>query len=228
MSWSRQSKLIAGDGAAGDLFGNSVSVDGETVVVGARQDDTAAGTSAGSAYVFVRSGMSWSQQAQLTASDGAALGFFGRSVSVDGDTVVVGADMPGAGAAYVFALSGTSWVQQAKLTASDRQKVGGFGRSVSLDGDTVVVGAPGTDPAAATGAGAAYVFVRSGRTSWSQHVKLTAGDGAFNDGFGCSVSVDGDTVVVGAHQNDTVGNRAGAAYVFVRSEVLPIGFSRPN
>ena len=264
-------------------------MDGDTVVVGAPRDDTAAGEDAGSAYVFVRSGPFWSQQAKLTASDGAtkatfrsfgrcgrghgggrsAAGQYGRgedagsayvfvrrgptgwsqqakltsseaaasdkfgfSVSVDGDTVVVGsredntrAGGHNAGSAYVFVRSGTSWSQQAKLTASDGADNDAFGYSVSVDGDTVAVGAVTGHSTASVNAGAAYVFVRSGRTSWTQQAKLDASDGADWDYFGCSVSVDGDTVVVGAPEDDTAaGINAGAAYVFVRSEPfgLPI------
>ncbi len=115
-------KLLAGDAAAGDLFGQSVSVDGDTAVMGAFRDDDG-GAESGSAYVFFRSGTTWSQQAKLTASDAAADEFFGLSVSVSGDTAVVGTHRheDATGSVYVFTRSGTTWTQQAKLIGPDAE-----------------------------------------------------------------------------------------------------------
>src|SRR6266498_4028747 len=212
---SQEAKLTAGDAASGDQFGAAVGISGEIAVVGAPVDDTAAGPNAGSAYVFVRSGTGWSQQAKLTASDAAAGDIFGFSVAVTGDTVVVGAsgDNMLAGSAYVFVRSGTGWSQQAKLTASDAASGDRFGDAVGISGNTVVVGASD----AASDAGSAYVFVRSG-TSWSQQAMLTASDAAVFDLFGRALAVSGDTAVVGAISDDTdAGPDAGSAYVFVRS-----------
>jgi hypothetical protein len=219
--WSQQQKLTASDATAEAYFGSSVSVSGNTAVVGAYGDD-APWLDSGSAYVFVRSGTAWTQQQKVTASDGMGEDFFGCSVSVSGDTAVIGAywaDKPplwDTGAAYVFVRSGTLWTQQQKLTASDAAESDRFGRVVSLSGNTVVAGADGADTAAGTNAGSAYVFVRSG-TAWSQQQKLTASDAAAGDAFGCSVSVSGDTAVVGAYGADTAFTDAGSAYVFVRS-----------
>ena len=145
-AWTQQAKLTASDAAADDRFGISVAVAGDTAVVGAFLDDTLAGTDAGSAYVFVRSGGAWTQQAKLTASDAAADDPFGDSVAVAGDTAVVGAlddTLAGtdAGSAYVFVRSGGAWTQQAKLTASDAAADDQFGYSVAVAGDTAVVGA---------------------------------------------------------------------------------------
>jgi FG-GAP repeat len=218
-SWSQQAKLTAGDAAAGDQFGFSVGISDETVVVGAVSDDTAAGTDAGSAYVFVRSGTSWSQQAKLTAGDAAAFDLFGFAVGINGETVGVGApgDNSAAGSTYVFVRSGTSWSQQAKLTASDAAAGDNFGRNaVRISGDTLVVGAPFDATGAGADAGSAYVFVRSG-TSWSQQAKLTASDAAAGDLFGLSVGISGDTVVAGARADDDGGTDSGSAYVFTRS-----------
>ena len=230
-SWSQQAKLAASDAAMWDHFGWSVSLsdDGNTALVGAGTDDTTAGMDAGSAYVFVRSGSSWSQQAKLTASDGAAGDNFGASVSLsgDGNTALVGANVDDttagvdAGSAYVFTRSGSSWSQQAKLTAADGAASDIFGTSVSLsgDGNTALVGALWDDTTMGSDAGSAYVFVRSG-SSWSQQAQLLAGDGAANDnlGFGVSLSADGNMALVGAYHDDTTaGADAGSAYVFVRS-----------
>jgi hypothetical protein len=217
-SWSQQAKLTAGDGAADDWFGYSVALSGDTALVGAYQDDIAAGTNAGSAYVFTRSGSSWSQQAKLTTSDGAAFDSLGYSVALSGDTALVGAYIDdSAGSAYVFTRSGSSWSQQAKLTAGDGAADDRFGYSVALSGDTALVGAWLDDTVAGSDAGSAYVFTRSG-TVWSQQAKLTAGDGAANDQFGYSVAVSGDTALVGALLDDIGANaNQGSAYVFTRS-----------
>ncbi|XYH97831.1 hypothetical protein ACMHYB_60445 [Sorangium sp. So ce1128] len=230
-TWTEQAKLTASDGAAEDLFGSSVAVsgDGSTAVVGARLDDVGGNENQGSAYVFVRSGTTWTEQAKLTASDGAAGDRLGVSVAVSGDgsTAVVGAFLddvggnPLQGSAYVFVRSGTTWTGQAKLTASDGAAFDQLGVSVAVSGDgsTAVVGAPGDDVAGNENQGSAYVFVRSG-TTWTEQAKLTASDGAAFDNSGRSVAVSGDgsTAVVGAPGDEVAGNpNQGSAYVFVRS-----------
>ncbi|MBN1206352.1 MAG: DUF11 domain-containing protein [Myxococcaceae bacterium] len=218
-TWSQQAKLTASDAAIEDIFGWVVALSGDTAVVSAPNDDTAAGPEAGSAYVFVRSGTTWSQQAKLTASDAAAGDYFGASVALSGDTAVVSApyDDTYTGSAYVFVRSGTAWSEQAQLTASDAAAEDNFGWSVALSGDTAVVGARHHDTAAGPEAGSAYVFVRSG-TTWSEQAQLTASDTAAGDLFGYSVALSGDTAVVGAPFHDTAaGPEAGSAYVFVRS-----------
>ena len=210
-------KLTASDGSQEDLFGCSVSVSGDTVLVGAFGDDS----TRGSAYVFVRPGGGWvnmTQTAKLTASDGAADNFFGISVSTSGDTVVIGA--VGAdgwlGSAYVFVEPGLGWsttsAYTAKLTPSDGAGGDFFSGSVSISGDTVVVGAAGDDDNG-SGSGSAYVFVKPGGgwVDMTQAAKLTASEGAEGDNFGKAVSVSGDTVVVGAYGDDT---SRGSAYVF--------------
>ena len=262
-TWSQQAYLKASQVSAGDYFGTSVAVSGDTVVVGAIEEDgSAAGVNgtanelasgAGAAYVFVRSGATWSQQAYLKASQVSANDYFGFSVAVAGDTVVVGAPFEDgsaagvngtanerattAGAAYVFVRNGTNWSQQAYLKASQVSAGDSFGGSVAVSENTVVVGANledgsatgvnGTVNEAAIEAGAAYVFVRNG-TNWSQQVYLKASQVSANDRFGSSVAVWGNTVVVGAIDEDgsatgvngTVNEArsdSGAAYVFVRS-----------
>ena len=214
-TWTEQEKLYAPDGAAGDWFGIAVSIAGDTLVVGANRDDVSGAHDAGSAYVFVRSGTTWIQQQKLVASGGSSSHEFGASVSISGDTVVVGANLDSS--AYVFVRSGTTWVQQQRLVPSGGSSSDWFGISVSVSGDTAVVGARQDDPPAGMNAGSAYVFVRSG-TTWTQQQKIVASDGAANDSFGCSVSISGDTVVVGAYGHDIGGSLfVGSAYVFVRS-----------
>jgi len=200
---------------AGDHFGSSVAISGDCVVVGAYADDDG-----GSAYVFARSGTTWVLQAKLTADDAAADDYFGDSVAISGDSIVVGAlrDDDGgenSGSAYLFIRSGTSWSQQAKLTADDAAANDLFGASVAISGDSVVVGAFQDDDGG-TDSGSAYVFVRSG-SSWSQQAKLTADDAVAFDYFGISVAILGDSVVVGAQQYSLFGGEPGSAYVFTRS-----------
>ena len=218
-TWSVQQKITASDGAAGDYFGQYVSVSGDTLVVGAYLEDDG-GSNAGAAYVFTRSGTTWTQQQKLVASDAAAGDMFGISVGMDGDNIIVGAvneDEEGsnAGAAYVYTRSGTTWSQQQKITASDGAAGDGFGNRVDIDVSvspaTLVVSAT---QEATTGNGMAYVFTRSG-TTWSQKAKLTASNAGAGDKFGSGIAIDDDTVVVGATGEDTTASGAGSAYTFI-------------
>ncbi len=220
-------KLLAADGAAGDQFGYSVALSGDTALIGARfDDDDVNGLESGSAYVFTRSGTIWSQQAKLTAADGAARDWFGVRVAISGDTAVVTADADDddvngveSGSVYVFTRSGTTWSLQAKLTAADGAPVDLFGYSVALSGDTAVFGAKfDDDDVNGVDSGSAYVFIRSG-TTWSQQSKLIAADGAPGDEFGYSVALSGDTAVITANadDDDINGVDSGSAYVFTRS-----------
>ncbi|MCA9932809.1 MAG: FG-GAP repeat protein [Ardenticatenaceae bacterium] len=232
-SWSQQAILRASDPQAEDYFGHSVALSGDTVVIGAYQEDGGAGdpvNNSGAAYVFIRSGGSWSQQTVLRASDAQASDWFGYSVATDGDTAVIGAisegggagnPVSGSGAAYVFVRSGGSWSEQAILRASDAQAWDFFGYSAALDGNTAVIGAYFEDGGAgdpASDSGAAYLFTRSGG-SWSEETILRASDGQENDWFGSVVAVHGDTVVIGTYQEDGGPGdplpNSGAAYIFV-------------
>ncbi len=221
-SWTQEAKLVAPDGAFTDFFGWSVAITGDTIVVGSRYDDDAGGNS-GSAYVFERSGTSWSYQAKLTAGDATDVDLFGESVAIDGDTIVVGAigdDDLGehSGSVYVFVGSGTSWSQQAKLVAVGGQAWDEFGFSVDIEGDTVVVGSIG-DNDNGSNSGSAYVYTRTG-TSWNAGVELHPDDGATSDNFGNCVALDGVTLVVGAPADDDMGSTSGSAYVFQGSGTL--------
>ena len=216
-TWTQQQKLTASDHpTSGNEFGTSVAISGDTVLVGASSGD-AAFPFAGSAYVFVRNGSTWSEQQKLIAADFAAYDSFGYSVAISGDTAVVGADQDDdnggdSGSAYVFVRSGSSWSQQQKLTASDGAQVDWFGGSVAISGDRIAVGSSRDDDRGAD-SGSVYIFVRSG-LAWTEDGKITASDGRTDDGFG-SVAVDGDIVVVGAAKDDRSGVNSGSAYVFM-------------
>ena len=263
---AQQAYLKASNTDPYDQFGYSVSVSGNTVVVGVpRESSNATGVNgdesdnsawrSGAVYVFVRNGASWSQQAYLKASNTDPQDFFGYAVSISGDTIVVGAygedsNATGvnggqlnnaayyAGAAYVFVRRGADWSQQAYLKASNTDSFDSFGTNVSVSGGTVVVGAGGESSSAtgvngdqndnsASNAGAAYVFVQNGST-WSQQAYLKASNTDPDDYFG-DVALSGDTLVISAggesssatgvngDQSDNSANDAGAAYVFVRN-----------
>ena len=212
---TQQAKIQSSDIQGDDRFGYSVGINGDTVIVGARLEDES-GTSAGAAYIFTRSGSTWTEQQKLTASDGAGTDNLGWSSAIDGDTAVTSArNAGGAGAAYVFTRSGSTWTEQQKLTASDPEVNDHFGQSVAISGDTVICSANDEDTGGGS-AGAAYIFTRSGST-WTQQAKIQAADAEEGDHFGWSVGIDGDTVVVSAYRESTGGSQTGAVYIFTRS-----------
>lgn len=160
----------------------------------------------------MRSGGVWTQQAQLVGSDGVQSGgyFGGGNVAISGDIAVVGAPFryDGSGAVYVFGRTGGVWSQTAELRAPRPTPFDGFGSALAMSGGTLVVGAWGT----ARESGAAYVF-RQEESSWVQEAKLTGPDEKSGDAFGGSVSISGDTVIVGAFYANSF---SGAAYIFSR------------
>jgi len=215
----QMAKLLAADGAEWDLFGISVAVDGDTAVIGAQRDDDH-GAESGSVYVFTRSDGVWTQGAKLLPSDGVEDSWFGHSVAVDGDILVIGSprnDAQGSnsGSAYVFTRSNGVWIEQAKLIPNDAFQGDIFGLSVAVDGDTAVIGAHSSGTPTLS-SGAAYVFTRSNGV-WTQEAKLIADDGDSGDYFGFDVDVYGDTALIGAVSDDDNGADSGSAYVFTRS-----------
>ena len=221
-NWVQEAKLTANDGAANDLFGVDVDIDGTTVVIGAVGEDPNTIDNAGAVYVFNRLGGIWYQQAKLVASDFAEEDSFGTSVAIDNFTIIAGA--PGhddgiftdMGAAYLFKQNGSQWDQHVKLTAPIPGFSDLFGSSVAIDSKRVVVGAPMVNPLG-SGTGAAYVF--DGSKNWKFETQLLAEDGRSGDNFGNEVAISRDTVLVGARFADPEINKnrvtnAGAAYVF--------------
>jgi hypothetical protein len=219
-TWMQQGpKLFPPNAVSNGEFGSSValSADGNTTVIGAPLDS---GT--GAAYVFVRSGGVWTQQARVLPTGGSGAGAFGASAALNANasTAIIGAnaDNGAIGAAYIFVRSGTAWAQQGpKLTPTGGVGAGQFGGSCSLgsDGNTAMVGALRDN----SGVGAAYVFVRSGITWSQQGAKLTPTGGVGMGQFGISLSLsgDGNTAVIGANFD---ASGIGAAYLFARSGVV--------
>ncbi|HED54801.1 MAG TPA: hypothetical protein ENJ00_11460, partial [Phycisphaerales bacterium] len=215
--WVQEAKLLPDDGALGDVFGSSVSISGDHALVGAYQDDDN-GLASGSVYAFRYTGTDWVQEAKLVPNDGQADAQFGYSVSLFGGTALIGAldDRNGefeTGSVYVFRFDGTDWVQSEKLLADDQHPGGDrFGNAVDLSEEIAVIGAY-IDSDNGALSGSAYVFRHNG-TNWVQESKLLSDDGASGDRFGASVSISGDTVVIGATGDDDGNEDAGSAYVF--------------
>jgi hypothetical protein len=228
-TWTEQAKLMVSDAAAGDQLGSvSISSDGSYVIVGARYEDTGGNIENGAAYIFTRSGSTWTQQAKLLASDAQTYDNFGWSVSISGDGIYafVGADYEdggagdpaiSAGTVYVFTRSGSTWTEQARLTKGIESEF--FGRSISTnsDGTYVIIGSKHVFDQ-----GAAYVFTRSGST-WTQQQRITPAEAQNLDEVGFSVAINPDATyaIIGSWKEDGgAGNpisNAGAAYIFTRS-----------
>lgn len=217
-------KLLPGDGAAGDRFGESVAISGNTVVIGAAWSD---GDTSGSAYVFTKPPDGWNgtlqDAAKLLPSDGG--GMFGTSVAIHDKTIVVGAPFnddhgDASGKAYVFTQPKSGWSgplnEEAQLLPSDITSEATFGDSVAISFDTIIVGADG-DNENGIRSGSAYIFTKPSG-GWdgllSESAKLLPSDGASEERFGASVALADDTAVVGAIHDDDNGWSSGSAYVF--------------
>jgi hypothetical protein len=217
-TWVEEQKLTATDAAASDRFGGAVAVSADAIIVGADQDDLAAG----SAYIYRFDGFTtWTQEQKLTKSIPVASDQFGLAVDIDGNVAVVGCLQDGTaaangGAAYVFRHNGTSWIQEQVLTASDASANDLLGVSVDVDGDQIIVGSINGDDAPLTNTGAAYVYTYDG-TSWTEETKLIGTDSVSGDQFGIAVAIDGDQAIAGARQDQDAGADTGAAYIFRRT-----------
>lgn len=210
--WRETSRLTAADGMANDVFGQSVAISGETLVIGA-SGHPALGFATGAAYVFQYQQGSWVQTQKLTSSTALDIRF-GWSVAIDGQTIVVGApyrsdqgEIINVGSAIVFANDGQGWVQQARLTgrSGGARSSDQFGWSVAIRDSTLAVGAHL--------ANAVYLY-RLSNGVWQEEAFLK-GNG--NTGqFGYSVSLAQDTLAVGAPTTSDLNTRAGAAFVYMR------------
>ncbi|HEX7260423.1 MAG TPA: FG-GAP repeat protein, partial [Luteolibacter sp.] len=211
--WSLQAEVLPVDGKSGDEFGNSVDLDGDTLIVGSWKADASGTGDHGSAYVFQRSGQTWSQQAKLTAPTPVSSGQFGYSVSLEGDEVLVGSSQ---GGAYLFRKTTGVWQFDSQLIGGPSAY--GFGISVALDGDTMLIGAPYEAVGVTAQVGAAYVFTR-GLGTWNQTLKIASPTAATEEHFGQTVALDGDIAVIGAPHPDYSGAQTdrGAVAIYHRN-----------
>ncbi|WP_100643641.1 hypothetical protein [Alteromonas facilis] len=215
--WHFQTKITASDGAAGDLFGISVAIDGDTIVVGADLHDEKA-ENAGAVYVYKNNNNEWSQEAKLVASDAGKTDIFGVRVAISGDTALISArrddiDELGvdAGSAYIFERSGSTWTQKMKLISPDGTADDRFGRSVALSGNTAIISAMNHDENG-TDAGAVYVY-QKGANGWQYTSKIVAENGAPGDQFGWSVALSNGVAVISTPNRDSNGPKSGAVYI---------------
>jgi hypothetical protein len=229
--WGEVTKLAPNDLSGYDYFGWSAAIDGDVIVVGAYSQTADSKTAAGAAYVYERdSNGDWAEVTRLTASDASESAAFGRSVAVDGDVIVVGANQDqdqDMGAAYVFEKSSGVWSEVAKLQASDGESGDNFGGAVDVDGDLMVIGALASDEATID-LGSAYVFQRGagGGSDWTEVDKLLADDGQNGGNLGISVTISGDTIVAGAIDDYEGGIKSGAAYVYERPSASSTDWSQ--
>ena len=225
-SWTQVAELSAKDQDKYEYFGNSVSIEGDHIVIGAHESDNPLASSSGSVYVFSKPSNGWvnmTQTAKLYASDGSNSDAFGWAVSISQDDIVVGAYKKSdfesrAGAAYVFSKPSGGWVdgtETAKLSASDASEKDYFGYSVDISGNNIIIGAYG-DSQPYTFSGSAYVFSKpsGGWISMNETGKLLPKEKSNNDYFGYSVSISGDDIAIGAYGDRDDGIDRGAAYIF--------------
>jgi hypothetical protein len=215
-NWGEVAKLVASDAAPNDGLGERVAIDGDTVIVGARYVNGGS-TDEGAAYVFSRNHGgtdNWGEVAKLVGSGSVSHSYFGQSVAVFKDTAFVGA--PNRDLVHIFERNQggpDNWGESLQITGSSVWNHG-FGLSLSVSGDTLAVGS-----SSSIDLGAAWIFERNhgGSDNWGEVQRLTASNGTVWDFFGCSVSLSGDRLLVGAQRNDTLGTDAGAAYIFERN-----------
>jgi uncharacterized repeat protein (TIGR01451 family) len=217
-TWRQTQKLIAFDRKQGAMFGYSVAIRDGILAIGAPgMIRTVAGQ--GAVYVYTLSDTRWGLQQKLVANDGNAYDYFGSSVAVGNNIILIGAPyddnnaIADQGSAYIFTWT-NQWVQQQKLTATDGAAGDKFGTSVALDGDMAFIGAPEADIAGKADQGAVYPFTRS-LSGWTEQPKITSSDGASTDAFGTTMAVHGGLLAVGARFADISSNvDAGAIYLY--------------
>ena len=217
--WNQTGKVTASDATEDHLFGSAIDIsgDGYTIVVSAVQND------AGACYMYELQD-AWVEKSITTPSDGSNEDHFGESVAVsyDGSKIIVGSPYdddagPKTGAAYIYEKSGTTWFESAKILSPSLNAGDGFGTSVAMNGPgtAVTVGAPRDDDAGKnSGVGFIYQFESSGE--WTFLNKLVASNSTSNDffGYGVSMSMDGQTVLVGAPKRSEEHIRGGMGYLF--------------
>ena len=221
-NWLQRQIFTAPDAEPGDAFGQSISLTDKHLVVGAPRND-ALGKDSGAAYIYKRENGLWCYQTKITANDGRDGDLFGISVAIDGDTVLIGADLhdekaENAGAVYVYVLDNNHWKQEAKLMATDGDKTDIFGVRVAVSEDTALISARRDDiDGVGVDAGSAYIFERKGQI-WTEKIKLTSPDGKADDRYGRDVALGKDTIIISAMNHDSNGVDTGALYVYKKDD----------
>lgn len=208
-------KLTASDGESNDLFGISVSISGDTAIIGAPYEEVGNyKTNSGAAYVFNRIDDVWVETQKLKPSDAEPEDRFGQIIEISGDTVVIGAiRLIGNSyktSVYVFNRIDNTWVESQKLIASDEDEF--FSLSLSISGDTIIIGAPYDENEQGVSTGSAYVFIRIDNT-WVKSQKLTASDEETGKNFGRSVSISDDIAIIGGYGCAYFYERLGESWV---------------
>jgi len=231
-NWGEVKKLVASDGLIGDIFGRSVDITGDYILIGAPWDDFGFNNNVGSAYLFYRNqggADNWGEVKKLVASDGTGNEYLGlEEVSIYGDFAVIGApnayntSFQRSGAVYLFSRNqggADNWGEVKKILSSDSDLSDSFGESVSIDGDYFIAGSARDDDNGSE-SGSAYIFYRNqgGADNWGEVKKITASDAAWSDWFGRSASISGDYAMVGAFGDDDNGSDSGSAYLFGKNE----------
>ena len=223
--WVETAYIVGSDSEASDLFGYSIDIDNDRIVVGAASDDDGSGSNSGSVYVFeLIDGEYWIETEKLTASDADELDLFGSCIAISDDRLLIGAngnddDGSNSGSAYIFNLEGDAWIETQKITASDADELDTFGAYLAISDDNLVVGAYLNDDDGSS-SGSAYVFELVDEV-WTETQKLTASDADELDYFGRNVAISGDYILIGAHRNDDDGSGSGSAYIFSTCPTLP-------
>jgi len=212
-TWTQQQKIIATDGAASDEFGNSVDIDGETIIIGARYN-----AGHGAAYIYTRSGAMWSLQQKLIPSDGAFGDTFGLSTALESNRVAISApqDDDGhtdTGSLYIFERNGVSWTEKAKIVASDGElgdRLGLF--TMGISGNYVAAAAPWSNDNGSN-SGATYLF-KLVNGSWTEQEKIVGNDVTADDWYGIASDIDGDWILMGAERSSSVYADGGSVYAY--------------
>jgi hypothetical protein len=214
-NWTEEAALLPTDGVASQGFGFSAAIDGDTAICGAPADGSPASHPGGAAYVFVRRGGTWSQQAELSSTHLALHDEFGCSVAVERDLAIIGArldDQSGndAGAIYVFQRAGDDWTETARIPNPTSGNGAWFGEALALSGDYLLVGAPYSDP---NSAGRVYVFHGSAGV-WTLEQQLSKTGVSSSEWFGSAVSIDGDLAFIGAPRFNSGSGDNGAVFSY--------------
>ncbi len=225
--WNQQFEFNINTSIIHDYFGTSVAICEDYAISSTGQSDTGGTTLLDSAHIFKREGADWFQQTQLVSPDGSWGNSFGCSASICKDFAVVGANEDNengdyAGSVYIFRHEDVNWIQQVKLLAPDGSPGDRFGSSVSINSNYVIIGSPkDDDDIGGTDCGSVYVFKNNG-TGWTQQKRLTALDADIVNNFGCSVSIGGDYVIIGAEGDNDNGHNSGSAYIYRFADITGI------